>query len=776
MDIDIQNKSKLLNDIDSVRSKLIIIYTFDNFDDTDEFSLNLEMLKLSIATIRRELGIVTINVYTSQLNIMNKLLFELPVNIKSIKREDYISDDIDLTMPEKFKKFSTFTAHVRIFIIDELLKQGHSVLYMDNDTGCIYNHGQNILNTFTYQLTPMAYCYEAQTLQTWLKDTNCHESDNLKRIDLADEFIREHLLDPEQKVINCGVMYFPHNDLSKKIITDIIQYYHLLISKFKFNFGHDQAAITISFKKNLSTIAMTMVDDMNLCGFVHYYREKYMYSDKCAYVLLKERHQLGIEWSSIWNTKSTEILDTYRHSLFNIYNIENDNVIKYNDNYIFYPHLDLYSKSFKFIDDLDLDQNLNINFNVNGFNSNCFSREEICYEYMFKRFESGTNGLYLRKPLCQDIFIPKKIHQICLEPYSKSPGIMKEYSELWKLMNPNWQYIIWTDSDVTDDLLGRYKDIYYFFKEVRIKAKILTYIILYKHGGIYIDLDCRPLKPLNDELLKHENGFAVFANEYYFGARIAHNVLGFTQENFILLGLLEKIRETEQYSLTVLNDYLNMHQEIFVYPSYYFYPQHYYGYKCNSKLIKFTYGIHMWIGQQNKFKLEDDTYITRINQIELELESYQNEISDQEFDNKMNELIDQVDKSNLDVEKKIYYYLTMYEHDCTRYNMLYKVGKLYREDENYNLAYIYLHTGVDYLIKNKDLPLVHDKIRIPSRIKDFDMFDELAIVCYSKGKEYFQEGVNCIHEILKRSSVSVNKVLLDTHINRLKHNLKLMLN
>jgi hypothetical protein len=764
-----------LDTIEMVRSKLIVIYTFDPFDivSNDVFSLNLEMLKLSIASVLRELGAVTINVYTSNGDQMTSLLSELKVNVIEVNRSQYICDDVDLSMSEKYQKFTTFIGHVRLFIIEELLNAGHSVLYLDNDTGCIHSKGNNILNKFTHHTSPMGYCKEAQTLKSWLKDTNCRELEETPRIAMSQEFIDSNDLQgiSDQRVINCGVMYFPCNELSISISKAIINNYHLLIEKFKFSFGHDQAAVFIGFSQHSACMNEVMCDDVNLCAFVHYYREKYKYNDKCAQVLLMERRQLRIKWHDIINDCIDEqvslpmnTMDTYKHSLFNIFNIERQSELTFNKNYLFYPHLDLFSDTF------DSTVCGTKNYNTNGF-----TRDSMNYELLFKRFESSSSGLYVIKPHSK-IVNTKIIHQICIDNYAKNAGVMEEYSRIWRIMNPTWEYRLWMDKDITDSLLGRYKELYQSIKEPRIKAKILTYIILYEHGGIYFDLDCRPLKPLDDELLSHET-FAAFVNEYYFASQIAHNVFGSIKENFILLGLLEKARENDStLSMSALNEYLNMGQEIFVYPSYYFYPEHHYGYRCDSTLRKYSYCVHEWIGQRNKFKLDDNEYLLRIGEIEHELSD--EELTDAVFDVKMIELIDNVSKSNLDIERKVFYYLTFYTRDATRYDMLYRVGKLYREDENYNLAYVYLHNAYDYLIKHSmgtnDMFNMPDLYRIPSRIKDFDIFDELALVCYHKGLDYYIEGADALDQLVRRSSISINKILLDKHANRLKQNAKMI--
>ncbi|MBA3752486.1 hypothetical protein H0X06_06930 [Candidatus Dependentiae bacterium] len=97
--------------------------------------------------------------------------------------------------------------------------------------------------------------------------------------------------------------------------------------------------------------------------------------------------------------------------------------------------------------------------------------------------------------------IPKIIHQIWVGPKTP-PTIFKESQESIKKHHPGWEYKLWTDEDIPH--LQLYNQGFYNASvNYGEKADILRYELLYRYGGIYLDVDFVCLKPL-DELLQYD--------------------------------------------------------------------------------------------------------------------------------------------------------------------------------------------------------------------------------------------------------------------------------
>ncbi|MBA3752180.1 hypothetical protein H0X06_05330 [Candidatus Dependentiae bacterium] len=97
--------------------------------------------------------------------------------------------------------------------------------------------------------------------------------------------------------------------------------------------------------------------------------------------------------------------------------------------------------------------------------------------------------------------IPKIIHQIWVGP-KQPPSIFKKSQESIAKYHPDWEYKLWTDADIPALNLHN-KKFYDLADNYGEKADILRYEILYRYGGIYLDVDFVCLKPL-DMLLHYD--------------------------------------------------------------------------------------------------------------------------------------------------------------------------------------------------------------------------------------------------------------------------------
>jgi mannosyltransferase OCH1-like enzyme len=96
--------------------------------------------------------------------------------------------------------------------------------------------------------------------------------------------------------------------------------------------------------------------------------------------------------------------------------------------------------------------------------------------------------------------IPKLIHQTWKTnqaPEKWLPLVQKVQS-----LNPEWEYKLWSDADNDEFVKREYPDfheIFTGFSRGVMRADVIRYLIMYKLGGVYLDLDYEMLKPFDFE-------------------------------------------------------------------------------------------------------------------------------------------------------------------------------------------------------------------------------------------------------------------------------------
>jgi mannosyltransferase OCH1-like enzyme len=102
--------------------------------------------------------------------------------------------------------------------------------------------------------------------------------------------------------------------------------------------------------------------------------------------------------------------------------------------------------------------------------------------------------------------IPKIIHQTWKT--TTIPEKWKRSQEAWISLYPGWTYKLWTDIDnleLVDREFPQYSEMFKNFEYDIQRADFIRYVILYKYGGIYSDLDIVPLQPFTDSLFGNIN-------------------------------------------------------------------------------------------------------------------------------------------------------------------------------------------------------------------------------------------------------------------------------
>jgi inositol phosphorylceramide mannosyltransferase catalytic subunit len=193
--------------------------------------------------------------------------------------------------------------------------------------------------------------------------------------------------------------------------------------------------------------------------------------------------------------------------------------------------------------------------------------------------------------------IPKIIHQIWVGPH-KIPEKSLQFIRKIKELHPDYEYRLWCNDDLTED---NFSNLAYInmTKSYAQKADIMRYEILYRYGGIYLDIDFEIIRCL-DALM---TGDLVVCNETI------------NYDKFMSIGFIASIKHNK-YLLQCINaiqhidfkkpvniatgpwffrKHLDMtDKSVIVLPTRYMYPLHY---TDKGKTVNDTsgvYGIHHW--------------------------------------------------------------------------------------------------------------------------------------------------------------------------------------
>ena len=136
--------------------------------------------------------------------------------------------------------------------------------------------------------------------------------------------------------------------------------------------------------------------------------------------------------------------------------------------------------------------------------------------------------------------IPKIIHQTWKT--KNLPVDFKKYSSTWKNLHPNWDYRLYDDNDclfIVKKYFPQFLDTYLNLPTPVMKADMFRYIILYKFGGLYADIDAEALKSF-DQLVDKDDTMIV-------GTEIDFDNLSFSKFNPLYKNYYKKNNIPKQY-------------------------------------------------------------------------------------------------------------------------------------------------------------------------------------------------------------------------------------
>ena len=110
-----------------------------------------------------------------------------------------------------------------------------------------------------------------------------------------------------------------------------------------------------------------------------------------------------------------------------------------------------------------------------------------------------------------NIMIPKIIHNIWIQGYENIPEKEKQNLENIKILNPEYKFFFWDETKIIS-LLQKYPKLHKCYEKLQksndntypFRSDIARYIIMYKYGGIYFDLDIECISSFENLFLNKE--------------------------------------------------------------------------------------------------------------------------------------------------------------------------------------------------------------------------------------------------------------------------------
>ena len=122
--------------------------------------------------------------------------------------------------------------------------------------------------------------------------------------------------------------------------------------------------------------------------------------------------------------------------------------------------------------------------------------------------------------------IPKVIHQIWYQGGNKVPKEYRRYAISWMRNHEDYEYLLWEKDDI-ENLIKRsfpkYLQFYEMLPSMIQKIDFAKYCIMYAYGGLYVDMDCECLKPIDSLFLKTNKKLFVVSLDVDIFEQIASN-------------------------------------------------------------------------------------------------------------------------------------------------------------------------------------------------------------------------------------------------------------
>ncbi len=123
--------------------------------------------------------------------------------------------------------------------------------------------------------------------------------------------------------------------------------------------------------------------------------------------------------------------------------------------------------------------------------------ENQMYAELYSTFKKLYEKNYVAQvPKDAPYKIPKILHQIWLgSPFPEKYAALRD---TWLKNHPDWQYMLWTEKEIDEFGLTN-REMYDYAVNYGERSDIAKYEIIYRYGGVYIDVpDYECYKPLDD--------------------------------------------------------------------------------------------------------------------------------------------------------------------------------------------------------------------------------------------------------------------------------------
>ncbi len=126
-----------------------------------------------------------------------------------------------------------------------------------------------------------------------------------------------------------------------------------------------------------------------------------------------------------------------------------------------------------------------------------------------------------------DVLIPKNFHFVWLG--KPMPAHLVDNVYQWRRLHPAWSFYVWTERNIPElrnqQLYDSAESLVPVDALYQFRADLIRYELLYDHGGLYCDVDTRPLKPIDAELVGHRE-FAAMEDRNWVGNTYLGSVPG----------------------------------------------------------------------------------------------------------------------------------------------------------------------------------------------------------------------------------------------------------